>query len=323
MITSLLLLAVGLAILIAGAEGLIRGASALAERLGVSPLVVGMTVVAFGTSTPELVVNLLAAVRGNGDIAFGNIIGSNIANIGLILAASALLRPLDVHRSIITREIPMMLLTAAVGVVMALDAVIDGGVARYGRTDGIVLLLLFGVFLYYTIAGALAPNQFAAEAERAAPKLMSPKLMSPMMSIVLIAVGLIGLSGGGHLTVTSASDLAEAMGVPQVIIGLTLVAIGTSLPELATSLLAAWRGQSDLAMGNIIGSNIYNLLFIFGISATVRPIPLPQGGMMDLIAMSALSLILLPLSVSQKQISRVEGGIILALYLGYTVWRVM
>jgi len=307
---ALLRLAGGLVALLIGGDLFVRAAAGLARRLGVPPVAVGMTVVAFGTSTPELVVSFLAAREGHDAIAFGNVVGSNIANVGLLLAASALLRPLAVHRSIVTRDIPMLLLSC--GAALALCS----GTGRLDRPGGAVLLLLFAVFLYYTVAGSLrARDPFAEEAG-----VHGGRPLTVPRAAALLAAGLLGTIGGGHLAVTGAVALARAAAVPEGVIALTLVAVGTSLPELAVSVVAARRGESDLAVGNLVGSNLFNLLFILGGAAVLAPLRLPDHGRADLVVMTGFAAVLLPLALTQRRISRAEGGLLLAGYAGYCAW---
>ena len=336
MLLSLILMLVGLALLVGGAEALVRGASALARRLGVSPIVIGLTVVAFGTSTPELAVNVQGALSGNTGVSFGNVVGSNIANIGLILAVAALVRPLDVHASVVTREIPMLLLGTAAAMAMAPDRRLSGAAADvFDRGDGLVLLLLFGVFLYYTLLGALR-NRGACGSGGAGgggggdayvEELQSDVAAQPdqrlWVSLLLTALGLLGVIVGGKWTVDNAVLLARQAGVSDAIIGLTLVAVGTSLPELVTSVIAARRGHSDLAVGNVVGSNIYNLLFVMGATAVVRPVAVPaDGGHGDLIVMALLTAALLPLSMCRaRRIGRTGGAMLLVAYVLYVMWR--
>jgi len=310
-----LLLILGLVLLTAGGEMLVRGASALARSLGVSPLVVGLTVVAFGTSAPELAVNVTAALEGQGDISFGNIMGSSIANIGLIVGATALVRPLQIHLNVIVREIPMMLLASAATLVICMDRVLGSGEDGFSQADGAVLLLFFAVFVYYTIQDALRQRGITGHEER-------PPSKSVPFDVLLIVVGLGGLVLGGQLTVSAAVDIARAIGVSEVVIGLTVVAIGTSLPELVTALIATSKGHSDLAMGNVVGSNIFNLLFVLGITALIRPIAMPPGGGFDLLVMIVLAVALLPLSFNPgRRIGRPAGVVLLVLYCIYIAWR--
>lgn len=311
-----LLLIVGLAVLIAGGRALVEGASALAVRLGVAPIIVGLTVVAFGTSTPELVVNLAAAFRGATEIGFGNVVGSNIANIGLLLAITAVATPLTIHRTLVIREIPMMILAAGAALVLGGGAFLGEAASGYTRGDGLMLLLLFVVFLYYTIGDALRPQEDAAVPVPA----LGGAMLSGNRALTLIGVGLIGLVVGGELTVRGAVGVASAVGLSDAVIGLTVIAVGTSLPELATTLTAARRGQGDIAIGNIVGSNIFNLLFVWGISVTIEPSAMPAGGVADLFVMTALSLLLLPMVISQDRLSRTEGIFMLVAYAAYIGW---
>lgn len=320
---------VGLVILVGGADLLIRGVSALAEAMGVPPLVIGLTVVAFGTSTPELVLNALAASQGQTDLAFGNLVGSCTINIGWVLALTAMVRPLSVEPSIITREIPMMLLGTAAVVVLSCDQVFSGqSTSQLTRGDGLMLLLLFGVFLYYTVLGVL---RLSRQERREDPfveevtQVMGRKKPRPLWVFGLMTLGgLIGVAGGGRLTVFGAVRAAEMIGISQAVIGLTIVSVGTTLPELVTGLVAARRGQSDVAIGNVVGSNIFNLLFIGGIVAIIRPIPLPLGGFRDLLLLAGLSALLLPIAIrGPRKVTRAEGALLLIAYLIYMTWRTL
>jgi cation:H+ antiporter len=312
----------GLALLIAGGEALVRGASNLAQDLGVSPLAVGLTVVAFGTSAPELAVNTTAALEGNTSVSFGNVIGSNLANVGLVLGCAALVRPLVVEGVVISREIPMMLLASAAALILGLDR-LRGAEEAYDRSDGLMLLLLFVVFLYYTIAEILRrriSDPFVSQAEEAISR---ASLRSVAVALAMLGTGLVALAGGAHWTVQAAVSIAEDLHVPRVVIGLTLVAVGTSLPELVTSGMAAWRGKVDLAVGNVVGSNLFNLLFVLGVTATIRPIPTPESGAWDLLVMAGLSVGLLVLAIRRdRRIVRTEGAVLCAVYVAYLGWRV-
>jgi len=318
--TDLLLLLLGFTVLLGGGDALVRGATALARRLGISPLVVGLTVVAFGTSAPELAVNLTAALRGSTAISFGNVIGSNLANIGLIVGLAALLRPLAVQSVVVRRELPMMLLATAVAVVFALDSVLDGDASsRYGRGDGIVLLLLLAVFLYYTAGDVFRERESMRGEARLAPGAWSFRV-----SLFVAAAGLVALVGGAHLTVKGAVGIARDAGISEAVIGLTVVAIGTSLPELAASLVAAWRGQAEIALGNVIGSNLFNLSVVLGATAALRPIPVPAGGVVDLTMLCALSMLLWWVCAThERRIIRAEGAVLLTAYLIYVSARAL
>lgn len=316
-----LLLALGLLLLIGGGDALVRGAASLARQLGISPLVVGLTVVAFGTSAPELAVNVSAALRGSGELSFGNIVGSNIANIGLVIGITALIRPVAMHLAIITREIPMMTLASLAAILMAADALLGQGEHdAFGRADGWILLLLFCVFLYYTISDALKERSHAKADDEME---LTGKPRSTRVSVVLTLAGFAGLIGGGRLTVDAAIEVARSLGVSEGLIGVTIVAVGTSLPELVTSLVSVMRKQTDLAVGNVVGSNIFNLLFVMGITSVIRPIPVPATGLVDLFVAAGLAMVLLPLSINpQRQVARWGGLLLVGTYAVYIGWRV-
>lgn len=312
----LVVMVLGLALLGGGGSLLVRGASGLALRLGVSPIVVGLTVVAFGTSTPELVVNLGAAIRGNTEIGFGNVVGSNTANIGLLLASAAVVAPIAIHRTLVVREIPMMILAAVAALVLGGGAFLGESASGYTRGDGLMLLLLFGVFLYYTFGDALKQR-----ADPAASGLSAIGQKSGGSHLwILMGGGLLALTVGGELTIRAAVGIAAAIGFSETVIGLTVVAVGTSLPELATTLIAATRGQGDIAIGNVVGSNIYNVLLVWGLSVSIAPASMPEGGVGSLFVMTAFSLVLLPMAISQERLGRVEGILILVGYAAYVGW---
>lgn len=304
-------LALGLGVLTFGADLLVRGGASLALRLGLTPLVVGLTVIAFGTSAPELAVSLKAALDGNGAISVGNVIGSNICNIALILGLCSLITPVQTTRQIVRREIPLMLAATALGVVFLLDGVVS-------RVEGAIFVASLAGYLVFTVWQA---RRDAAAAAAALGDDLPPKKPLPL-SIAFIAVGLVGLVWGADRFVTGAVEIAEAWGMNQIVIGLTIVAVGTSLPELATSVVAAIRKESDMAVGNIVGSNIFNLLCILGLTALIQPIRNFSLSPVDLIVMGAVSLALWPLAASGGRISRTEGAVLLATYVGYTTWLV-
>lgn len=319
------LFAAGLLLLYGGAEGLVRGASRLARTLGVSALVVGLTVVAFGTSAPELVVSLAAGVRGETGVAIGNVVGSNIVNIALILGLSALVVPLRVESRLVTREIPVMILaTALLGVLLA-----DGGLSRL---DGGLLLVGFGGFLALSIRKARgSPEAARSDAEPSdeggrpgAPERSppdpeaSPAEKSRLRSLLLALGGLGALVLGAHLFVDSSVYFARRLGMSEYLVGITIVAVGTSLPELATSLVAALRRQSDMAIGNIVGSNLFNVLGILGAAPLVRPLPVDAAVLrFDFPVMFALSALLLPLAWTDHEVRRWEGVLVLACYAAF------
>lgn len=302
-----LYLAGGLIFLFIGAEGLIRGSSALALRVGITPLVVGLTVVAFGTSTPELVVSLKAALIGNSSISLGNVVGSNIANIALILGIAALIRPLDVHANVIRREIPIMIGLSILLIILLIDG-------ELSLIDGIIFVA--GIITYTIVNISMARKEKNAEVENEFKEGLKTKL-GVSVSIVFVVGGLGLMILGANLFVTSAISIAKAIGVSDAIIGLTIVAVGTSLPELITSIVAAFKNESDIAIGNVVGSNIFNILGILGITALVIPLSSEGISYIDFGVMLFTALILLPLSKTGFRISRLEGLFLLTGYIVY------
>lgn len=302
-----LYLAGGLILLFIGAEGLIRGASALALRIGITPLIVGLTVVAFGTSTPELVVSLKAALIGNSSISLGNVVGSNIANIALILGIAALIRPLDVHTNVIRKEIPIMIALSISLVIFLIDG-------ELGFIDG--LIFVAGIITYTIVNISMARKEKNADVQKEFKEGLKTKLSVPV-SIIFIIGGLGLMILGANLFVTSAISIAKAVGVSDAIIGLTIVAVGTSLPELITSIVAAYKNESDIAIGNVVGSNIFNILGILGITAIVIPLSSAGISYVDFGVMLFSALILLPLSKTGFKITRLEGFFLVAGYIVY------
>ncbi|UCF68262.1 MAG: calcium/sodium antiporter [Acidobacteriota bacterium] len=319
-----LILIGGLASLLLGGDLVVRGASAVARQLGVSPLIVGLSIVAFGTSAPELAVNVIAAVVGEENVSFGNVLGSNMANVGLILALMVLVRPVAIEDPVVRRELPMMLLATGAVIVMGLDEWLERGASGFDRYDALLLLLLFAVFVYYTLSDVLyggRTDPYVREVEEMEP---SRAGRSIWINLLLTIAGLAALVAGGRAAVAGGVGIARAWGVSEAIIGLTMIAVGTSLPELVTSLVAVVRHQSDLAIGNIVGSNIFNLLFVLGVTSTVRTVPVPRGGYGDLIVNAALSLLVYLFAASgRRRIVRWQGLLLLALYLGYVSWRTL
>jgi cation:H+ antiporter len=315
MILSILLLILGFVLLIAGAELLVRGASSFARRLNVPDIVIGLTIVAFGTSTPELVVNVMSAVRGAADISFGNIIGSNVFNILFILGVSALVFPLDVKKATTWREIPFALLTSFILLVLVNDAWFIRGAANILTAgDGLILLGFFAIFLVYT------HNLSKQGAEEEGTSQIYPMLTS----ILFILLGLGGLIFGGNIVVKNAVILARLAGISEAVIGLTIVAVGTSLPELATSVVAAIRKKPDIAVGNIVGSNIFNLLFIMGITSLIRPIHYSlyfNPGQYVMIGATFL-LFLMMFNPKQHRLDRWEGAVLLLGFIAYSLFVV-
>lgn len=312
MLLTILFLVLGFFLLIKGADFLIDGSVSLAKRLKVSDIVVGLTIVAFGTSTPELIVNIMASINGNSEIATGNIIGSNILNIFFILGVSALIYPLLVLKNTVWKEIPLSLLAAVLVGVLGNDRIIDGSAANVlTRIDGLVLLSFFVIFLVYVVGiSKVSETREEIVAHR----------YGYLKIFFLITLGLGLLVLGGKCVVDSAVSLARMWGVSESLIGLTIVAVGTSLPELATSAVAASKKKADIAVGNIVGSNIFNIFFILGISAVMRPIPLNvQKDNMDIgVCILASFLLFALMFFGQRHVlSRKEGAIFLFVYAGY------
>lgn len=302
----------GFVLLIKGADFLVDGASAIARRFNISDLVIGLTVVAFGTSAPELFVNIVASARGNTDIAIGNVLGSNISNVFLILGISAIIYPLSVSKGTVWKEIPFSLLAVITLGLMANDQVIDGdGSSLLTRIDGLVLLAFFTIFLYYSFS--------IAKAIEGLDEHVPAKATSFVKSILLVIAGLIGLTLGGKWIVDGAVTLAKSFGMSESLVGLTIVAVGTSLPELATSAMAAYKKNVDIAVGNVVGSNIFNIFFVLGISATVRPLPFQTKSNLDIavVTVSSLLLFLFMFTGKKRSLDRWEGIVSLFLYGGY------
>lgn len=302
---------IGFIFLIKGAGLLVDGASSLARRLKVSNLVIGLTIVAFGTSAPELFVNLYASFNGATDIAIGNIVGSNIVNVLFILGISAIIFPLKVNSSTVWKEIPLSLLAALLVLVMANDKLVDGlGFNSLTRSDGLALVAFFIIFLYYTFGIAKVEN--GAESEPV-------KLYSTWKSVGLVALGLVGLVLGGQWIVAGAVEVANYFGMSDALIGLTIVAVGTSLPELATSAVAAYKKNSDIAVGNIVGSNIFNIFWILGLSAVIKPLPFKPEMNLDLLVVVGASILLFVWMFLGKKhtLEKWQGAVLVLLYFAY------
>jgi cation:H+ antiporter len=310
-----ILFAIGFIFLIKGADLLVNGASSIAKKMNISDLVIGLTIVAFGTSTPELFVNLFAASQGNTELAIGNILGSNIANILLILGVAAMIYPLTVKKSTIWKEIPFSLLAALVIGILANDRLIDGkDYSEITRSDGFILIGFFIIFLYYIIGIAKKSN--AEEGEI--------KEMSNIKAVIFIVLGLTGLALGGQWIVDGAVKIASQFEVSQSLIGLTIVAIGTSLPELATSAVAAYRRNTDIAIGNAVGSNIFNIFWVLGLNAVMKPLPFQPSSNADVLMTIIASLFLFGAVFFGKihRLNRLEGAFFVLIYTGYLVFLI-
>lgn len=299
--------------LYAGAEGLVRGSSSLALRIGIAPLVVGLIVVSLGTSSPELVVSLKAALEGNGNISLGNVVGSNIANIALILGVAAIIRPMKVLAQVVKREIPIMIFVSLILVLFLIDHQIS-------FIEGIVFSI--GIVVYSFISVYLAKKENNKLIEEEFVEGISKKPLNKWLAIVFIIAGLSLLIFGANLFLEAAVEIAKIFGLSQAVIGLTIIAIGTSLPELVTSAVASFKNEADIAIGNAVGSNIFNIFLILGITAIVIPINAEEISGVDIIVMLITAVIILPLSWTGFVLKRWEGVLLLTGYLVYLYYLI-
>lgn len=315
LVLQVFVLAGGVGVLYFGAEWLVRGASRMARSLGVSAIVVGLTVVSFGTSAPELVVAVVAAFKGNADLAIGNVLGSNLANLGLILGLTALIRPLEVAARVVWREVPLMLLATVAIFPLAWDGMLDRG-------DALLLLLGLVAYLLFVFQAAEEETPEILDEYEEFIKASSPDSGKVrFVDVGLVIGGCAALVTGGYAIVESAVYIASYLGISQMVIGLTVVAVGTSLPELATSLVAAVRKEADIAVGNIIGSNIFNLLAILGTAAAVSPMSVSETILTrELPAVLILSLVVFPMLRTGWSVQRWEGALLLGTYVGLAIW---
>lgn len=319
MIINVLLLIVGLVLILGGANYLTDGAASIARRFGLSDLMVGLTIVALGTSAPELTISIVSAVQGNPGMAIGNVVGSNIFNTLLIIGVVALARPIKIEKGIMVNEIPMTILASAAIFAMGISPWIDGTSAQISRVDGIILLLFLCIFMRYIFA------QAKAEKSKEDKDAKSKKEMSLWLAIFMVSGGLAALVYGGDLFVDKASAIASSLGVSDAVIGLTIVAVGTSLPELATSLTAAIKGNTGIAVGNVIGSNIFNIFLVLGTAAAIRPLPFAGVSTLDMEVLlgSALIFWFFGWFFKTRTITRTEGGIMAACYIVYITYLVL
>ncbi len=312
----ILLLVLGLALILVGANYLVDGASAIAKRAGLSDFIIGMTIVGIGTSTPEMVVSFASAIKGNADIAVGNVLGSNIFNTLMILGATALFSPIRLTSNNVKKDIPFALLAAFVLCTFGCSTWLDGtAVNTITRVGGILLLSLFGVFMAYTIYSSGSQAASNTPDELSGSKKTAPIWLASLM----ILGGLCGLVFGGDMFVNAASAIAKSLGVSDAVIAVTIVAGGTSLPELASCLVAAYKKNTDQALGNVIGSNVSNIFLILGGSATIHPLVMAGTKPLDLITLmvSSLLIFLFAFTFKKKQIDRIEGALLVCLYIAF------
>lgn len=306
MLLQFLLLAVGFVMLVKGADWFVDGASGIAEKFRIPPLIIGLTIVAMGTSAPEAAVSITATLKGTADITVGNIVGSNILNVLVILGLSAVITPLAVGKSTVRYELPFLIGITVLLLLLGLDGTVS-------LTDGLILLLFFALYLTYLFVMA---KKGMAEIEE------SDKHLKLWQALLATAVGLALVIYGSDLTVDAASAIARMLGLSERFIGLTIVALGTSLPELVTSVTAARKGSADIAIGNIVGSNVFNILFVVGLSSLVRPVPFAANFRVDLLVALAAVMFLLLASFRKRKLSRVDGAIMLAGYAAYFVYLI-
>lgn len=312
----------GVAILIGGGALMVRGASEIATRHNVSPIIVGLVIVGFGTSSPELVVNIIGAATGESELAFGNAVGSNIANLGLILGITAFLVPITIQGSIVRRELPLLLLATTMITVLALDGPIEGRPAVIGRSDSFVLLLVFTIFVYISVLDMI-------RVQSKDPLLSDIALHTEVVATrparfpwLMVLGGLALLYLGGEVTIRSSVAFAASVGIPAAIVGLFVVSLGTSMPELATSIIAALRNESDLALGNVVGSNIFNSLVVLPVSGLIGKVAVPSGGIGDLVMSWVFAAVLIPIFFLGKgRLGRGVGALMVASYIAYAVVR--
>lgn len=321
MITYLLLI-IGFFLLIKGADFFVDGSSSIAKILKVPSIIIGLTIVAFGTSMPEASVSVTAAIQGQNELAVSNVIGSNIFNLMVVLGASALVRPMQVKWSLLKREFPFsIIITLLLLVVMTgfdfQDILMGDKEFVLSRMGGVVLLILFFGFVVSAVIDAMRSRQNIAKSGEPEEEY---EALTPVRSVVYIVIGIAGIVVGGDFVVKSASDIAASFGLSQTFIGLSIVALGTSLPELVTSMVAAKKGENDLAVGNVVGSNIFNILLILGVSASISPITVNALAVQDTIILIVASFLVYVCAISRKGLSKLEGSMFLLFYAGFFVY---
>lgn len=310
-----ILLIIGFILLVKGADYFVDGSSSIAQVFHIPTLIIGLTIVALGTSAPEAAVSITAALKGQNDIAMGNVIGSNIFNTLVVVGGCALIKPFKVEASILKQDFPFSILVTVALLFLGADFFLDGSLQnRISRSDGLVLLLFFMIFIYNMIQSALKNKK---SEEETAPKYSLGK------GILIALIGIVGIVIGGELVVDSASTIALSFGLSETLVGLTIVAIGTSLPELVTSLVAAKKGESAIAIGNVVGSNIFNVLLVLALSASIHPINVNTLSLYDLIIVLVVSIITYIFAWTKRSVSRVEGGILVLLYILYMIYIIM
>lgn len=325
---AVILLLVGFVLLVKGADFFVDGASNIARYLKISSLIIGLTVVAFGTSLPEAAVSISGVIQGIDDVSFGNIIGSNIFNLLLILGVSALILPVVVNEEILKRDLPISIL-AAIIIIPMYYFLHENGSSALVRFEGLILILLLAGFMFLMFKSAnktrndIINSSTLQDSNKSNPKEIEAPTMSKSKSIVLVLIGLIGIVAGGIMVTNGAKEIALFFGMSEWLVGLTIVSVGTSLPELVTSITAAMKKENDIAVGNVVGSNIFNLLFILGFSSLVSPVKINSTAIFDLIFLVVISIIVLLFAFRERKLGRVEGGFLTLMYLGYLVYIII
>lgn len=315
MFIAVLSLVIGFALLVKGADFFVDGASSIAKRLRIPTFIIGLTIVAFGTSAPELAVSMTAAIKGSNDIAIGNVVGSNIFNLLVVLGCSAAILPLVVEKSMIKRDYPLSIGAVVLLGILSIDVFNKNGGMKISRFDGVVLLVCFSLFMYLTIQEALKHRKEAAYEEEE-----QDDSNSIVKSVVISLLGLAGIVIGGDLSVDGAKEIARFFGLSEAIIGLTIVALGTSLPELVTSIVAAKKGESDIAIGNVIGSNIFNIFLILGVSGTILPMQVSDTYIYDIGILLVISVLAYIPILKTKKVARWQGITMVLVYVAYTAY---
>ncbi|MBU5334848.1 calcium/sodium antiporter [Intestinibacter bartlettii] len=311
-----ILLLIGFVFLVKGADGFVSGASSIAKKFSIPPLIIGLTIVAFGTSAPEAAVSVTAALKGQNDMAIANVVGSNIFNFLVVIGLTSMIKPIKVQKSTIIKEFPFVILASFVFSVISHDTRFQNASENMlSRADGYILLSLFAIFMYYLIEMALTSKDSVEEEEIEEIPLSK--------SIIYTIIGIAGIIIGGQLVVNSASNIALAWGMSQNLVGLTIVSIGTSLPELVTSIVAARKGESDIAIGNAVGSNIFNLLLVLGLSSSIHSIVVHPEVFYDMLIMILATILTYIFAITKRSINRAEGTVLFLLYVIYLIYIIM
>lgn len=314
---SYILLIIGFIILIKSADFFVNGASSIAKALRIPTIIIGLTIVAFGTSAPEAAVSVTAALKGNNDIAIANVVGSNIFNLLAVIGIASMIKPVKVQKTTILKEFPFILLSSLVLLILSHDTKFQGySNNELTKSDGLMLLALFSIFMYYLLEMAITSKE-DMQVEQGSKKSSIPK------SLMISLLGIIGIVFGGQVVVDSASNIALSIGMSENLVGLTIVSIGTSLPELVTSVVAAKKGESDIAMGNVVGSNIFNILFVLGISAFINPISVHPIVFVDMFIMFIISIIAYIFATTKREVNKFEGLLMVLIYISYMVFIII